>query len=103
MAHFVVEFIESYCWRSTISLSESRKRDLSAISFKRKYQTMITSLAWERYVDEVGDTQPWSSDRRQLVADATMSYGVEEMPSILRFPSAIVICCYVHVCKVYPW
>lgn len=48
---------------------------------------MITSLAWERYVDEVGDTQPWSADRRQLIADVMMSCNVEEMPSILRFPS----------------
>lgn len=87
MADFVVEFIASQCRRSAISLSDSREEDLAAISFKRKYQTMITSLAWERYVDEVGDTQPWSADRRQLIADVMMSCGVEEMPSILRFPS----------------
>jgi len=87
MAEFVVEFIASQCRQSVIGLSDSRVEDLAAIGFKRKYQSMITSLAWERCIDEVGDTQPWSADRRQLIADVMMSCGVEEMPSILRFPS----------------
>lgn len=42
------------------------------------------------YFDEVGDSQPWSSDRRrQLIVDVVMSIGVVEKPSILRLPPHI--------------
>lgn len=72
---------------SRLALSDSREEDLADIGLKRKYKSMITSLAWERYVDEVGSTQPWSADCRKLIADVMMSCGVEEMPVILLFPS----------------
>lgn len=83
MADLVVEFLSSKHVRKrcrNLTVQDNEPETTVARTFKKLYSTPMSSLAWEHYLEEVEFTQPWSNDRRAIVANLLLSCGVENLP-----------------------